>query len=83
MKKILYNGQEIFKNEKSCVAIGVILTAALLVVSMIAGYNIREKQIEEARARAKEERQIAYSQFLDLLYKYENMANDIQVNRDL
>ena len=83
MKKIIYNGEEIFKNEKSSVAIGVILTVGLLISSMFIGYHIREKQIEEARAKIREERSIAYSQFLDLLYKYENMANDIQVNRDL
>ena len=83
MKKIIYNGEEIFKNEKSCVAIGLILTTALLIVSMAVGYNLRAKQIEEAQARAKEERQLAYSEFLDLLYKYENMANDMVSNENL
>ena len=83
MKKVLYNGKEIFNNEKSCVTIALLLTTALLIVSMAVGYNLRAKQIEEAHARAKEERQLAYSEFLDLLYKYENMANDVQVDRDL
>lgn len=83
MKKVLYNGKEIFSNEKSSVAIGVILTAVLLIVSMTVGYNLRARQIEEAQARIKEERQVAYSEFLDLLYKYENMTDDVQVNRDL
>ena len=83
MKKVLYNGKEIFSNEKSCVTIALLLTTVLLIGSMIIGYNLRERQIEEAHARAKEERQLAYSEFLDLLYKYENMANDVQVDRDL
>ena len=83
MKKIIYNGKEIFSNEKSCVTIALLLTTALLIVSMAVGYNLRAKQLEEAHARAKEERQLAYSEFLDLLYKYENMANDVQVDRDL